>query len=162
MPVLAALSRLVRIDVVLASASLLVMVGIALVNVFCRFVLNAPLLWGDEMVKLLFGWFCFTGMSVIAGRYQHLRIDLIDRILPERAALLNRLLGNAIVLLIGLILLVWGVSLAWSQLGNRFAAMPISRAWSFSALPVGALLMTLRLLPLIALDARRLRALPAG
>jgi TRAP-type C4-dicarboxylate transport system permease small subunit len=157
---LAVLPRLLDVDAVLAGATLVSMTGVAVVGVFYRFVLNDPLLWSDEVVKLLFTWFCFTGMSVVAKRGAHLRMDIFDFLLTLRIAGLLRLGSNAVVLTILLVLLVNGIELSVSQAGNQFASLPISRAWSFAALPVGAVLMVGRLLPLMLADVRGLRVEP--
>ena len=151
------LGHIGKLDSFLASASLIVMTAVAIAGVFYRYVLNDPLIWSDEVIKLFFAWFCFTGMSVIARHGQHLRMDLISHFLPERLQVSLRLFGNLFVFGTALLLLGYGIKLCVSQVGNSFASIPISRAWSFAALPVGALMMASQLLPLVTKDIRSLR-----
>lgn len=152
------LARAADFDALLASAALIVMTVIALTAVVFRFVLNDPFIWSDEAVKLVFAWFCFAGMSVIARRSMHLRVDVIDHFVGPRMKTGLRLFANLFVLGTAGLLFVTGVQLCITQAGNQFASMPISRAWSFAALPVGALLMAQRVLVLVRADVAALRA----
>ncbi len=134
------------------------MTAIALAAVVFRFVLNDPFIWSDEAVKLVFAWFCFAGMSVIARRSMHLRVDVIDHFVGPRMKTGLRLFAHLFVLGTAGLLFVTGIQLCITQAGNQFASMPISRAWSFAALPVGALLMAQRVLVLVRADVTALRA----
>ena len=151
------LAQAANFDSLLASAALIVMTAIALTAVFFRFVLNDPFIWSDEAVKLVFAWFCFAGMSVIARRSMHLRVDVIDHLVGPRAKTILRLFANLFVLGTAGLLFVTGVQLCYTQAGNQFASMPISRAWSFAALPIGALLMAQRVVVLVRADVMALR-----
>ena len=149
-------SRLLGVDYLLAALTLLGMTAVAVLAVFYRFILNDPLLWADETVKLLFTWFCFMGMSVVAKTGAHLRMDIFDRLFSPRITLALRLMSNTVVLVILMVFCVDGIVLSMTQMSNQFASLPISRAWSFAALPVGAGLMTCRLVPLLCGDLRHL------
>ena len=151
------LAQAANFDSLLASAALIVMTAIALTAVFFRFVLNDPFIWSDEAIKLVFAWFCFAGMSVIARRSMHLRVDVIDHLVGPRAKTMLRLFANLFVLGTAGLLFVTGVQLCFTQAGNQFASMPISRAWSFAALPIGALLMAQRVVVLVRADVMALR-----
>ena len=156
----AQLAQAPKLDFLLASASLVVMTLIALTAVFFRFVLNDPFIWSDEAVKLVFAWFCFSGMSVVARHTMHLRVDVIDHLTGQRMQRLLRLFANLFVAGTAVLLFVTGVQLCIIQAGNQFASMPISRAWSFASLPVGASLMAYNLLPLLREDLLALRQGP--
>ena len=151
------LEQAANVDTLLASGALVVMTLIALTAVVFRFVLNDPFIWSDEAVKLVFAWFCFAGMSVIARYTMHLRVDVIDHLVGLRLKTLLRLFAHLFVLGTAVLLFVTGVQLCITQAGNQFASMPISRAWSFAALPVGALLMAYRLMALLRADVTELR-----
>jgi TRAP-type C4-dicarboxylate transport system permease small subunit len=133
------------LDYYLAALTLVSMTLVAVVAVFYRFVLNDPLLWSDELVKLLFTWFCFTGMSVVAKHTMHLRVDILDKYLSSTMAIALRAFSDMVILGVLTLLAVHGVRLCVGQASNQFASLPLSRAWSFSALPAGAVLMALRL-----------------
>ncbi|MFV0243644.1 MAG: TRAP transporter small permease [Qingshengfaniella sp.] len=67
------------------SLGLLAMVGLACVNVALRYVWQVSLLWADE--TLVFGMItiAFLGTIVVSIQENHLRMELLSRILPARA-----------------------------------------------------------------------------
>ena len=69
-----------------AMGLMLAMTAIALLQVFCRYVLGNALAWPEEAVKYLFVWMVLLGAAVVTRRGQHITIDLLQRSLP--AALL--------------------------------------------------------------------------
>ena len=145
-----------KTDYIIASISLFLMTIVALLAIFYRFILNDPLIWSDEFIKLLFAWFCFTSMSVIAKLSRHLRVDIIDNIVGNKLKIFLRMFGNIFVLGTAVLLLFYGIGLCFSQFDNQFASMPISRAWSFAALPFGSFLMAIQLIKLIFEDYKNI------
>jgi tripartite ATP-independent transporter DctM subunit len=67
-----------------AIALLLTTIAIALLQVFCRYVLGGALAWPEEAVKFVFVWFVFLGAAMVTRRGQHIAIDMLPRSLPER------------------------------------------------------------------------------
>jgi tripartite ATP-independent transporter DctM subunit len=67
-----------------AISLLLVTVAVALLQVFCRYVLGGALAWPEEAVKFLFVWFVFIGAAMVTRRGQHIAIDMLPRSLPAR------------------------------------------------------------------------------
>jgi tripartite ATP-independent transporter DctM subunit len=67
-----------------AIALLLATVAIALLQVFCRYVLGDALAWPEEAVKFLFVWFVFLGAAMVTRRGMHIAIDMLPRSLPAR------------------------------------------------------------------------------
>jgi len=72
------------------SAALLVVIEVTLLfcNVFSRYVLNQPIVWGDELASLLFLWLAMLGSVVAMRRGEHMRLtSFIGRLpLEKRAA----------------------------------------------------------------------------
>ena len=145
-----------NIDYIIASISLFLMTIVALLAIFYRFILNDPLIWSDEFIKLLFAWFCFTSMSVIAKLSRHLRVDIIDNIVGNKPKIILRMFGNIFVLGTAILLLFYGIALCVSQFDNQFASIPISRVWSFASLPFGSILMSIQLIKLILEDYKNI------
>ena len=55
------LDRIMETAILITLAS---MSGVVAVNVFCRFVLNFSLSWGDEVAMMLMVWLTFLGAAV--------------------------------------------------------------------------------------------------
>ncbi len=91
-----------RIAVALA---LIVVVGLTLAQIFFRFVLNAPLIWSEELSRLLVVWMTFIGAAVVCWDGRHLNIDVLFGILPAAAKQIVRVI-NAVISIALLVILV--------------------------------------------------------
>ena len=76
------------------------------VGVFYRYVLHNALTWSDEVAMLCFTWVVFLGAALLIRENGHVRIQLIESILPDS---LNWVLHLSIQLLIFVI----GVYMVW-------------------------------------------------
>ena len=48
---------------------------LTIVQVFCRFVLDSPLIWSEELVRLFLVWMTFLGAAVLCWDGNHLNVD---------------------------------------------------------------------------------------
>ena len=58
---------------------------LTITQVFCRFVLDSPLVWSEELSRLLFVWMTMFGAPVLTYQRAHLAIPELARSLPEKA-----------------------------------------------------------------------------
>ena len=121
---------------------LVVMTAIVGWQVFGRFVLDSSPSWTEQASLVLMIWYVM--FAAAAGVYEgfHIRIALIEERFGERARGLRRVVA-AIVALMGLVLLVYGLQLCWQVRGNVIPSLGISRAVAYVPLPVSGLLMTM-------------------
>jgi TRAP-type C4-dicarboxylate transport system permease small subunit len=127
-----------------------VIVALTIAQVGFRYVLGQPLIWSEELAKLLLVWMVFLGAAAVTFDGRHLDVDVLFRLLPRGARRLVRGLNLAVASAF-LAAFAW-TSLeiveieSWASLG----ALGISAAWVRVAATVGAVLM------LVLLLARRL------
>jgi len=69
-----------------------------LVQVFTRYVLNAPLAWTSEICSIAYLWIAFWGGGLIVRRQDQVRFDLIYQHLPPSRQRVAALLGSAVLL----------------------------------------------------------------
>ena len=121
---------------------LVVMTAIVGWQVFGRFVLDSSPSWTEQASLVLMIWYVM--FAAAAGVYEgfHIRIALIEERFGERARGLRRVVA-AIVALMGLVLLLYGLQLCWQVRGNVIPSLGISRAVAYVPLPVSGLLMTI-------------------
>ena len=67
-----------------AAALLAVMMVTVLANVIFRYVLDHPLLWGDEVASLAFIWMAMLGAAIAVDRHEHLRLTIFLPLIPTR------------------------------------------------------------------------------
>jgi TRAP-type C4-dicarboxylate transport system permease small subunit len=117
-----------------------------LVQVFCRYLLNAPLSWPEEFAVLMFGWMIFLGAALVQARDGHIAIDTLRRRAHGRTARLLDLVRHLAIGLAAVVLIWQGVGLARRSLPLDYPAMGISRAFLYGAVPVCFALLLINLI----------------
>ncbi len=79
---------------------------LTIAQIFFRFALNSPLVWSEELVRLLVVWMTFIGAAVICWDGRHLSVDVVFTRLPAKVRRALRLL-NCLIALCFLAFLVW-------------------------------------------------------
>lgn len=129
-----------------AVALMVACVSIALLQVFCRYVLGAALAWPEEAARYLFVWFVFVGAAMVTRRGEHITIDLLQRSLPEPMVRWHALFSRCISVAASCFLIIFG----W-DLSQRATVVSPALEWPhtylYLAVPVGAgLALLLKLL----------------
>jgi len=62
------------------------MIGLATAQIVLRNLFDIGFIWGDEMLRMLVLWLAVAGAVAASRSDKHIRIDLLNRYLPERAA----------------------------------------------------------------------------
>ncbi|MFK3970857.1 TRAP transporter large permease subunit [Pseudomonas sp. NPDC087358] len=138
------------------SAALLVVVEVVLLfgNVFCRYALNQPIVWGDEMASLLFLWLAMLGSVVAMRRGEHMRLTSFIAHLPAPKRAFVDTFGAVIVITF----IVMLFSPAWEYVSDEWiittAALEIPNALRVSAIAVGLSLMLMTCVARLMTTAR--------
>jgi C4-dicarboxylate transporter DctM subunit len=120
-----------------AAALLLGTVAIALIQVFCRYVLNDSLSWPEEMAKFAFVWFVFLGAAMVTRRSRHIVIDLVPRSLSPDMLRIHAVVVRVISVSVSTFLLVYGADLV-SKSTFTSPALQWPYTYLYLAIPVGA------------------------
>src|SRR5215472_12354227 len=129
------------------------MVATMLLQVFCRYVLNASLSWSEELTRLLFVWLTFLGFGLAVQRGALPTIFVLgDRVTHRRLAATLHAARDVANLAVALLMAMSGF-----QLSRRVALIPtpalgLSTAWFPLAVGSGGALLVFQLLarPLVA------------
>jgi C4-dicarboxylate transporter DctQ subunit len=139
-----------RAEEVVGGAAFVGMTAMVFVNVICRYLLNSPIPGSDELATLMFTWAVFLGASVGIRRQLHLGIEFVTRLFPPRVQALCGLLVSLLMAGFAVLLLVYG----WKIMGTAHLKLtPVLQwpyVWVYLAIPVGAVLMLVRLVPIAA------------
>ena len=144
-----------RIAVALAMIAVVIL---TLAQIFCRFVLNAPLIWSEELSRLLVVWMTFIGAAVVCWDGRHLNIDVLFGLLPRAAKHVVRVI-NAVIS-IGLLVILVEPTMRLVEIENfaELGALQIPSGIVRLPVAVGAVLMVLAIAG--RLLYRRRRAAP--
>ncbi|NLO79209.1 MAG: TRAP transporter small permease [Xanthomonadaceae bacterium] len=147
MHILDQISRLLaRVSIWLILLASLAMVASLLLGVFFRYVVQSSLTWSEEVAILAFTWVVLLTSSLGVREDIHVRISLIDDVLPPRARW-------ALTQLILLAIAAFGLAMAWA--GYRFVEFTLGQvspavqypAWLMNAsVPVAGALIAVHAL----------------
>lgn len=109
-------------------------------QVVTRFVFNQPSSWTEEAMRRMLVWCVMLGIVVAFRRGALVSVDLALRTSTGKwhTAIRSFITGSALAYLA--VLLWFGIDLTWRVRFQSFAALELSMAWAYAALPVGALL----------------------
>ena len=73
-----------RIGSTILTALFLVMTTLGFVQVICRYFLEFPLYWSEELIRYLFVWTTFLGAGVATAQGLHIEIDILSTIMAKK------------------------------------------------------------------------------
>jgi TRAP-type transport system small permease protein len=114
-----------------------------MLGVFSRYVLASTFTWYDEIARACFVWVVFLGAAVGVKRGAHFRLHLlVDRFPPglQRAA---GVFGRLVVIAFSIALVQQGWAFVELGRAQQTPVLGFSKAWIYSAMPVGGALMVL-------------------
>lgn len=74
-----------RLEDAILVGLLLIMIGMAVTQIFLRNLFEVGIVWSDVMVRILVLWVGLLGAMVASRHDNHITIDIFDRYMPERA-----------------------------------------------------------------------------
>lgn len=104
---------------------------------------GAPVLWAIDIAMLLFIWCAFLGADAALRAHQHIIIDILVRLLPQRLQRVLLITHWSVMIAFLLTLVVLGIQLTLLNVQRPMGDTDISYAYVTVAVPVGALLMAL-------------------
>lgn len=113
-------------------------------QVFSRYLLASPSSFTDELAGFLLIWVGVLGAAYVAGRKEHLAIDiLIQKSPPDRQRLLNYIIHSLIFLFALSVMVIGGVVLMYTRfvLQVKSAALQLPLGYVYSVLPISGLII---------------------
>lgn len=115
-------------------------------QVFLRYVLNDSLIWSDELARYLLIAMAFIGCAAGVRKRCHIRIDVIDLILPDSARRALAVLIDAIVLFYLGYIVFTSIAILGIFARQPSTAMGVSMAVPYSVITIGFGLAALRMI----------------
>jgi TRAP-type C4-dicarboxylate transport system permease small subunit len=117
---------------------LVIATSLALYQVTTRFVFGHPSTWSEVITRSAMVWSIFTGVAVAFRHGSMIAVEIIQRMLPPRLGLTLYLLASSLSVVFFAILFWQGWSMTERVMRQKLAALEISIAWVYAALPVGS------------------------
>jgi len=114
-------------------------------QVISRYVMNSPSSYTDELAGYLLIWVGLLGAAYVAGKREHLAIDLLlQKSSEERKFKLEMIIGVFIILFSITVMVIGGLWLVFTRffLSVKSAALNIPLGVIYLVLPISGLLIT--------------------
>lgn len=138
---------------------LVAMTLVVFLQVFFRYVVNAPLSWPEETARIMIVWLSFVGGYMAMREDKHLGFGLLVEKLPAHLQEMVRVLARAFVAVFLLVVVWHGYGFARDNVEIPMPYTDISTGlWVYSVFPIGGGLMLLQSLLDVGRALGRLRA----
>lgn len=137
---------------------LVAMTLVVFLQVFFRYIVNAPLSWPEETARILIVWLSFVGGYMAMREDKHLGFGLLVEKLPANLQEIVGVLARAFVVVFLLVVVWQGYGFARDNAEIPMPYTDISTGlWVYSVFPIGGGLMLLQSLLDIGTVIGRLR-----
>ena len=130
----------------LSIAFLVIAASLALYQVTTRFVFGNPSTWSEVITRTAMIWSVFLGVAVAFRHGSMISVEIIQQILPPKLGLGLFLVANTLSVVFFCILFWQGWAMAERVANQKLAALDISIAWAYAALPVGSVFIIISVL----------------
>ena len=106
-------------------------------NIFTRYLFNTPIYWAEEVATSLFIWTVFIGSAYAYRTHAHLGVDILVKLLPEKAKKVTQAVIGVIE--IAVLAMLFYVSAQYVMNSwHRVTDVLMMPRWYFSiAVPIG-------------------------
>ncbi|MDT3683270.1 MAG: TRAP transporter small permease [Truepera sp.] len=134
--------RAVQVFEALAGVLFAAILVLAIGQVFTRYVLNNPTSWTEEVARLLLVWATFIAIGAAALKEEFMAVDIVLERLPFRMHAAAKVVINALLAAVGIVLVVYGWKLFQFTAGDTSTSLGYPRNLIYLPVPVGGLLLT--------------------
>ena len=134
-----------KVEEWICAAILCGIVALAFATAVARCI-GRPISWSVELSQFLLAWLAFLGADMAVRHGSVLGVDLLTRRLPQKTQAIIRLITNALILALLVILVVNGISICKANYKRSFKTVGISYSWATASLPFSAGMMCITML----------------
>ncbi len=126
-------------------------------NVVGRYAFNFSFAWAEEASRFLFIWVVFIGAVLINEKYEHMNLDILVKLLPEKIGRIVQLIAQFIILVILGILIKGGITVTVENISWKSPALEIPYGYVYSIVPFSCLIMFFQTMVRIVLIGKQIR-----
>ncbi len=122
----------------LSMTFLVIAAALALYQVLTRFVFGHPSTWSEVITRAAMVWSVFLGTAPAFRYGAMISVDIVQQMLPPRVGLGLYVVANLLSAAFFAVLFWQGWAMTLRVMNQKLAALEVSIAWAYAALPVGA------------------------
>ena len=118
-------------------------------SVLTRYVFNAPILFSQEVSKLLFIWSAFLAATIAFRGHQHIRFEFLDAILKPKGKAITDILLYSACLVFFVVVGVNAVKFTRIIWGTSLPVLKMSQGWLYVSVIVSSVIFLLHSIDLL-------------
>lgn len=115
-----------------------------IMQIFSRQILNKPLIWTEEVARLVFVYIAMLGVTLGIKYDQHVGIEVISDKFSPRVAKIMDIVKTILTGIIIVLLIVIGLGITKRKASLDLISLGISSGYLYGALPLGGVMMGIR------------------
>lgn len=120
-----------------------------------RYIFNNTPGWGEELSLVFMVYFCLCSACLPIRYDEHLRMTLIEKIVPQKAVRVMDMIGYLCMFIFGLFMLIAGIDLTLLGARSKLPGLLVSRAWIYAAVPIAGTSICLSVIEKVVLLCRK-------
>lgn len=122
--------------------------ALVFVQVIMRYVFHNSLTWSEELVRYIYIWQTWLGVAYAVQTGSHLRITLVRDRLPEKGQKILEYAVRIVWVAFAIFICYQGIQAVQiiMSFGQKSSALRIPMQYCYMAIPVGMILMSIRLI----------------
>lgn len=132
---------LLKIETVISAIAFAVLIIVTTANVICRLIFLKTLSWAEEVSYLFFNWAVFFGACILYARQGLIAIDVLVDHLPSKMRHVTRAISFALIFVMCVILVIWGVKFSINAWGRPTSFLKIPYFFFDISVPITATIM---------------------
>lgn len=140
-----------RFERVILGLIMLVLIIMGFVQVICRFVLEIPLAWAEELMTFCMVWVAYVGASAAANERKHILVSMFVDMLPKPAAKAVTIFSQLLWLFCTIMMAYLGYQITMNNINRGAKALGGGYPYWIAAIsiPLGMLLVSIRVIRLL-------------
>nr|WP_321456608.1 TRAP transporter small permease [uncultured Cohaesibacter sp.] len=147
--VCSAIEKIINFVIILC---LMLMTLVIFYQVVLRYVFDSSNIWAEEFARYAFIWVVLLGSASALRRFQHIRIDFIVNMLPERGQKIVNFINYILIVGFLVTLIKYGIAISMKTTHQISAGLHIPMSFMYLSIPIGAALMLLFAIQIILRD----------
>ena len=148
---------LYRVEDSILVGLLLLMITMAVLQIFLRNLFHTGIVWSDILVRILVLWVGLAGAMVASRQGNHINIDIMDRFLPERAKVVVNFVVELFTAFICAVVAYYSLQFVQMEFADGDMAFAKVPAWLCEAIiPFAFLVIAIRYVLLSIINLKRI------
>jgi TRAP-type C4-dicarboxylate transport system permease small subunit len=124
---------------------LLIMITMAVLQIFLRNFFDSGIVWGDSLVRVLVLWIGLVGAMVASRTDNHISIDILSRYLPSAVKPFTSLATHVFTAVVTAVMAWFSLEFVQMEMGDQMIAFASVPAWVCeSIIPIAFLVISIR------------------